>query len=496
MNKKFRITLLASAILISVSFANKANTKTVYAKSYPVAVTKIAGNGNYGIFNQVTRSGPSQRITSTRFFKHGTIQSDASFRTHKGKYWDIFVDGRRVGWVNQKFFKRSKISVAKNISVERNPSYSMPTRDAINYATDKEGTAVLPSKVHVSQSAVSTRSAYVTYRYGKAVAHAQFTVYRKTNGHVTKKPKRGSKAVKGWKGSSIKSSKNWNSAHGFTPETQSNTFKAGDLTLKTRLFQPRFVSIGDHIPSKWIGRVGVIPEGITLHHNKFVTSILPSADSLHGHLVMYNLNVIKSKTAAQNLRKLDWDTFKHYAKNIRVSPYIKIGHGQSLGSTGKYIYVMADNNKYLNGNRSEEILRVKKSNMLIDKIWTFRISPHHYIHNATFVNGKTMYALFHSLTHDKYEYWKLSLKKGVWRAKELGATKGVLVENSPVQAFTYSNGKYYVGFNDNIFKVAKNGRVLKHYHFHIGREIEGLSVKGSTIYVELAKRSELVHGKL
>lgn len=495
MNKKAQKLLLASSILISSWFVYQSNINKVNAKTFRVAVAKIAGKRNYSIYNNISKKGPSDRITSTKRFKYSNFQANAVVKTRKGKYWNIFIDGRRVGWVNQNFFARSEISVVPEISVEKNPQYSMPSRDAINYVTDKTGTAVSPSKVHVSQKRVNSNS-YVTYRYGKAIAHARFVVHHQVNGHLSKHPKRGVKAVKSWNGPSIKSSKNWNAAHGYTMETALNKFKSGGLTLTTRLFQPRFISIGNQMPATEVGRVGVIPEGITIHKNKFVTSILPKQGSLHGHLVMYNLNVIRSKTAVQELQKLDWDTFKHYAKNIRVSPYIKIGHGQALGSTGKYIYVMADNNKYLNGNRSEEILRIKKSTMLIDKIWSFRIAPRHYIHNATFVNGKTMYALFHSATHNKYEYWKLTLKNDVWHAKEIGATKGILVKGSPVQAFTYANGKFYIGFNDNIFKIAKNGEVLKHYRFHIGREIEGLAVKGSTIYAELANRSELVRGKL
>lgn len=51
----------------------------------------------------------------------------------KGK---IIVDGRNVGWVSEKFFARNQISVANGVSLVKNSSYSFPTRDAINYATD------------------------------------------------------------------------------------------------------------------------------------------------------------------------------------------------------------------------------------------------------------------------------------------------------------------------------------------------------------------------
>ena len=134
-----------------------------------------------------------------------------------------------------------------------------------------------------------------------------------------------------------------------------------------------------------MGQVGVIPEGMTVNNGIFTTSLFTSSNSQYGHLVSYNLNALKSKYAPQNLTTMKWSTFKSYAKNIKVSPYIKLGHGQSLSSSSNYIYVLANDNKYNNGPASEEILQISKSDMKINKIWTFRISDNRYIHNATFL---------------------------------------------------------------------------------------------------------------
>lgn len=65
---------------------------------------------------------------------------------------------------------------------------------------------------------------------------------------------------------------------------------------------------------------------------------------------------------------------------------------------------------------------------------------------------------------------------------------------APVQGFAYGNGHFYVGFNDNIFKVAENGTAEKHYRFNVRREIEGISASGSTLYVQFAQRAELTSG--
>ncbi|RVU70264.1 MULTISPECIES: SH3-like domain-containing protein [Lactobacillus] len=488
--------VMATAALLMGSVLVSTTAKPASAKSFSKAVTKIAGNGNYAIYHNVSGSGPSGKFTSTKYFKHGQIQSKRYVSTKKGNFWDIYVDGRHVGWVSQNFFARNKISVAKDVSLVKNSSYAFPTRDAINYVTNSQGTAVNPSKVHVSQAHVSTAATTVKYSYGKAKASMDIKVYDGQDATADKKAETGFKSTTTWNGGSKGSSRNWNRAHGYRSETSGNTFKSNGLTLRTRLFQPRFVSLGYGQAGDKMGQVGVIPEGITVNGNDFVTSMFTSSSSQFGHLVSYNLNAIKSKTAAQNLTTMSWNSFKSYAQNIKVSPYIKLGHGQSLGSTSSSIYVMANDNNYNNGPKSEEIFQISKSDMKIKKIWTFRIASNRYIHNATFVGDNTMYALFHNGGYNCYEYWKLTRDGDEWTAEEVGATKGRFISNSPVQGFAYADGDFFIGFNDHIFRVNENGKTKKHYCFHTRREIEGMSGTGSNLYVQFAQRAELTKGRI
>lgn len=487
--------LLASLLLVGSLLTINGQANTVEAKTYSKAITKIAGNGNYPIYHKVSSKGPSGKFTSTEYFKYGQIQSKESKSTKKGTFWKIIVDGRNVGWVSESFFARNEISVANEVSLVRNSNYNFSTRDAINYVTDEHGTAVNPNKVQVSKKYVSTDAGKVTYTYGKAKAEVNINVHDGQMASPTAPLQNGFKTTSTWTGGSKGSSRNWNSAHGYRSETSSNTFKSNGLSLTTRLFQPRFFSLGYGQAGDEMGQVGVIPEGITVNNGIFTASLFTSSSSLYGHLVSYNLNALKSKYAAQNLTTMKWSTFKSYAKNIKVSPYIKLGHGQSLGSSANYIYVLANNNKYNNGPASEEILQIRKSDMKINKIWTFRISDNRYIHNATFVDDNTMYALFHNGGHDSYEYWKVTRDGDNWKAVEVGATKGRFISNSPVQGFAYANGSFFIGFNDNIFKVSENGAAQKHYKFNTKREIEGMSAVGSTLYVEFAQRAELTSGK-
>lgn len=491
MKNVFKITTALGSI-VAGSFLLVNSSNQVSAKSYRKAVTKIAGNGNYAIYHNVSGSGPSGKFTSTKYFKHGQIQSKQSASTKKGTFWEIIVDGRTVGWVSEKFFARNEISVANSVSLVKNSSYSFPTRDVINFVTDSHGTAIDPSKVSASKAYISTEPAKVEFKYGKAKASVNIDVRTSEDGTGNTAPKAGFKAVSPWKGGSKGSSHKWNAAHGFKSETSSSVYHTKGMTLRTRLFEPRFVSLGYGQSGDKMGQVGVIPEGITVGDGVFTTSMFTNNSDQHGHLVSYNLRALHSKYAAQNLTTMSWGSFKSYAKNIKVSPYIKLGHGQSLGSSSSNIYVLANDNNYNNGPKSEEVFQVRKSDMKINKIWTIRIGADRYIHNATFVGDNTMYALFHNGGYNKYEYWKLTRNGDSWNATQVGATKGNFVNNnSPVQGFAYGNGHFYIGYNDYIFKVAENGAAQAHYHLNTRRETEGLSYDGR-LYVGLAQRAELL----
>lgn len=467
----------------------------VQAANYRKAVTKIAGNGNYAVYRHVSRKGPSGQFTTTKYFKHGQIQSKHSRATKRGEYWQIIVDGRTVGWVSEKFFVRNQISVAKHVALVANSSYAFPTRDAINFVTDSHGTAVNPAKVAVSQDYVSTKGTTVNYSYGLAKAAVQINVVKGKDASGSVKAQKGFHSVTTWNGGSKGSSRNWNKAHHYRSETRGNVYSANGLAFRTRLFEPRFVSLGYGQAGDPMGQVGVIPEGINVHDGLFTTSIFTSNNNQHGHLVTYNLKALRSRFAAQNLTTMKWSTFKSYAKNIKVSPYIKLGHGQSLGASASYIYVLANDNNYKNGPRSEEVMQIRKSDMQINQIWTIRIASNRYIHNATFVGDDTMYALFHNGGYNKYEYWKLTRSGDQWHARQIGATAGNFVTNSPVQGFAYGNGHFYIGYNDYLFKVASDGKAEKSYHFRTRRETEGLSFAGSRLYLGLAQRAELLSAR-
>ena len=222
--KTSAITLLmASAVLLGLNTNNvQASTNNHVMKT---AVTKIAGKKNYKMYRHVSVNGATHVLTNTKYFKHAHLEAKESYKTNKGTYWLLIVNGRSVGWVHQNFFARSKMSLAKNVSLVYNEHYNFLTKDAINYVTDKTGTLINPNKVHISQKKIHSDEIgehIVTYKYGKAKETLKINVRGNHNEGIAKtdqEAKGDLPASQTWSGSSLGSSHNWNAEHEFSYET-------------------------------------------------------------------------------------------------------------------------------------------------------------------------------------------------------------------------------------------------------------------------------------
>lgn len=158
--------------------------------------------------------------------------------------------------------------------------------------------------------------------------------------------------------------------------------------------------------------MGSILQGINLLNNQLTVSYFGQPNSTWGYLVTYNLNNLSDPIQTQNLRTMSWSDFKQTSQNISVSPYLKLGHGQSLGTTKNYIYVLASNNREANPAKSTEISQISRKNYQIKNLWTIKVwngSEYFpcYFHNAYFVNSHLLYAVFHNSSKGTYEYWRL-----------------------------------------------------------------------------------------
>lgn len=475
-----------------------------------------------------------KKLTASADFRYAHVQSK-SYKVKGGKrYYYIYVDGRPVGYVNEKAFALSKANVVSQVSLVNNPSDSVGfnAEDAINYVTDQHGSLVDNDSVEIScKSAklnisdtgyVSSRkagTAVLTFKYGKAKATSKLTVRGDAKEGISSADvtpvKTDLPEIKTWSasdGSSLSSSSTItsedavSSSHKYWATNMSGNAKGADI--ETIFYHPAVLSAPGS--SNLEAKVSSAVQGIDFYDNDLVTSNLDlgQADNweARGHMVYYNMRGVK-KCNWQLIpsKMLSFNTWLSYIKNIKVSPYMKLGHGQSVGSTKKYVYVLANWNRSINWSNSQELIRVKKSTMEIDKIWTFKVwngsakYPRIFL-NADVIDDNTLLALFHNASKHRYEYWKISRNGDSFKAKEVGATGSDLISNSAeVQGFVWNSAYdvYYIAFNDYLFKIGAGldggteaGKLLNYYKFDTGREFEGLGSYKAELYVNLNHPTE------
>lgn len=475
-----------------------------------------------------------KKLTASADFRYAHVQSK-SYKVKGGKrYYYIYVDGRPVGYVNEKAFALSKANVVSQVSLVNNPSDSVGfnAEDAINYVTDQHGSLVDNDSVEIScKSAklnisdtgyVSSRkagTAVLTFKYGKAKATSKLTVRGDAKEGISSADvtpvKTDLPEIETWSASdgarlsssSTTTSKDAvSSSHKYWATNMSGNAKGADI--ETIFYHPAVLSAPGS--SNLEAKVSSAVQGIDFYDNDLVTSNLDlgQADNreARGHMVYYNMRGVKKYNWQLIPSKmLSFNTWLSYIKNIKVSPYMKLGHGQSVGSTKKYIYILANWNRSNNWSNSQELIRVKKSTMEIDKIWTFKVwngsakYPRIFL-NADVIDDNTLLALFHNASKHRYEYWKISRSGDSFKAEEVGATGSDLISNSAeVQGFVWDSAYdvYYIAFNDYLFKIGAGldggteaGKLLNYYKFDTGREFEGLGSYKGELYVNLNHPTE------
>lgn len=557
--RRFALCMMTSAALMAGLASQVQASSKDYSKSTKTdLVTKIMGNKSYQVYSslkleEVTKKVKTKskgkkkytvkkkkewkfgkKLTASADFRYAHVQSK-SYKVKGGKrYYYIYVDGRPVGYVNEKAFALSKANVVSQVSLVNNPSDSVGfnAEDAINYVTDQHGSLVDNDSVEIScKSAklnisdtgyVSSRkagTAVLTFKYGKAKATSKLTVRGDAKEGISSADvtpvKTDLPKLETWSAndgarlssSSTTTSKDAvSSSHTYWATNMSGNAKGADI--ETIFYHPAVLSAPGS--SNLEAKVSSAVQGIDFYDNDLVTSNLDlgQADNreARGHMVYYNMRKVKKYNWQLIPSKmLRFNTWLSYIKNIKVSPYMKLGHGQSVGSTKKYVYVLANWNRSNNWSNSQELIRVKKSTMEIDKIWTFKVwngsakYPRIFL-NADVIDDNTLLALFHNASKHRYEYWKISRNGDSFKAKEVGATGSDLISNSAeVQGFVWDSAYdvYYIAFNDYLFKIGAGlyggteaGKLLNYYKFDTGREFEGLSSYKGELYVNLNHPTE------
>lgn len=488
------------------SSAKKGPVQT--STSYDLMV-KVGSNKSYPVYKKISNGKPSGKIADASDYQYAHIQSDQRIKTQDATYWRIYVDGRKVGYVNQNYFTRNTIAVPKTVSLVQNSHYSFDPVDAVSYVTNNMGTVIDAQDIDISSDLIDCSEPgthNVKYSYGNAKATVKVTIRKSTKEGVTDadsvqaQPFDGN--LKSWK-TYYGSSANYVTKTDFTPDKKKHAYASdsGNLDFKTRFFQPVLLSVARDIKDDdYINRVGHIPEGITMSDGWLYTSLLSSTTINNGHIVGYNLSHLTNAFNGQYLLDMTQKKFNSYVKNIKVSPYIPIGHGQAMGSTDKYIYVLNNNNKVsYKSNLSEELIQIRKSDMCINKIWTIKCwngsdAEGRYFNNGVVVNDHKIYTTLYNKDKDQTEYLEFNRTGDNWNPTMVGATKGGIVSNTYTQGFTYDakNNNFYLAFNDAIVKLATNGKVKDTYQYRTGREIEGIAAYNNRLYVNLAQRAELL----
>lgn len=284
------------------------------------------------------------------------------------------------------------MSLVKSVSLVNNEldTNGFVTTDVINYVADKHGSVVDVNSVKRSADQISEKTPgryVVTYRYGKASGKVTVTVRSDANEGISKAD------AKLGKGGNV--GKTW-----FPHEL---AFR-GNYNVQ-----------------------GLDVYGQDMVKTNFYGGPESSMDGARGHMVLYQLNQVP-KYALQYIptKTLNFQLWKNYVKRIKISPYIKLGHGQSVGSTSRYIYELANWN-HTKKLRSNELLQIDKKDMQVKRIWTFAVSNgerknNRYFLNADVIDDNTMLALFHSKSKHRFEIWKIIRKGNSFKVKEAAAT--------------------------------------------------------------------------
>ena len=260
-----------------------------------------------------------KKLTVSADFRYAHVQSK-SYKVKDGKrYYYIYVNGRPVGYVNEKAFALSKATVVSQVSLVNNPSDSVGfnAEDAINYVTDQHGSLVDNDSVEIScKSAelnisdtgyVSSRKAgteVLTFKYGKAKATSKLTVRGDAKEGISSADvtpvKTDLPEIETWSAndgassSTITSKDAVSSSHKYwATKTMSGNAKGADI--ETIFYHPAVLSAPGS--SNLEAKVSSAVQGIDFYDNDLVTSNLDlgQADNweARGHMVYYNMRKVK-----------------------------------------------------------------------------------------------------------------------------------------------------------------------------------------------------------
>lgn len=542
----------------SKTFLGWVDRRDIYNSSTTAKMANPDKNG-YGVWSSPNGG---TKLSTMASFQKSHLEVNQEYINTKGKtQYHVVANGANAGWVDSNFVLRDQISVPSSISLVRsydgNQTKWNPI-NAVNYATTKYGSTLNPTKdVKASVSSIDTSKPgtyKVTYKTSTASKTVNVTV-RSQNEQVVKYTANPQAPASNYpKVPYLNQSTNLNYTltdyrgtggygtapggdNGYAKTNTANKWTTAkgtpNLTFNTQLFTPYRLSYSSNTSAMANAEtsqpqgLAVIGNNIYVLYKKLDESSTSNAMKDRGYIVRYDKTKMGSLKDLRSLSDLAKNDFKKYASicsGITVGPEIVIGHGQTLTTDGKNLYVNVtnENEDRSNFNNVNAFNKIDLNTLGISKYQTSRIvakSAGSYVGNKTFFNmamadENTFYGLCKSndyantqpdtVNAGNFEVWKsVRQSDGSFKSSQVLTLRMPIGNKTPIQGMTYvkENNALYIttdgGFVGITLPTSTEGtggsKLVANVKLNSQkREFEGISYANGKLYIGTNKGSEVM----
>ncbi|CAM3131043.1 hypothetical protein [Sporolactobacillus spathodeae] len=275
--------------------------------------------------------------------------------------------------------------------------------------------------------------------------------------------------------------------------------------------------------SKKIVKQLVNPQSFTILNHKIY--MVWSLNNNRGYITTFPMNLpAKMKNKFEDFRSAYWYKYNHsnsyikkgyqsagadnFFKQVSVSDQMTIGHGQTLTTDGKYLYMLQDTDfthGSLQGNESI-VLYKYDANLKPLKKWSFRLinkySKYKYNpHTLTMIDGNHFYL---GLVGNLKGSYKASyvVFKGTITGNKVSVAPAFRVKNAVgkyLQSLSYDrySHRLYLVSDDSFVGIDVANKSLRNYSTKIAntRETEGMAFDGTNTYLLYNSSPEIIQAR-